>query len=211
MLIPRRGTPLVVSAPSGAGKTTLCHRVVDRMDAIVFSISHTTRAPRPGEVDGVDYHFVSETTFDAMVAAGSFLEWAHVHGRRYGTGRAQAEQHLAAGTDVLFDIDLQGGAQIAKAMNDAVLVFILPPSMEALSERLRNRLTESHEEVEKRLSVAVQEIIEGASYTHFIVNDVLNDAIESLESVVRAERLRHVHRDALLKQVLGRHCPNQIA
>lgn len=204
MIIPRRGTPLVVSAPSGAGKTTLCHRVIQRMSDIVYSVSHTTRPMRGTEVDGRDYHFVQEAQFDQLVEDEAFLEWAHVHGRRYGTTRAQAELHLKAGSDVLFDIDVQGGAQIAAALSDAVLIVILPPSMAVLAERLRNRHTDSAEQIKARLGAASTEILAAASYTHFIVNDNLDEATLALESVVRAERLKHVHKDALLARVLGR-------
>jgi guanylate kinase len=199
----------VVSAPSGAGKTTLCHRVIARMTDIVFSVSHTTRAPRGGEAHGKDYHFVDDAQFTELIDNGAFLEWAHVHGRRYGTARAQAERHLKAGTDVLFDIDVQGGAQIASALEDAVLIFIMPPSMAVLAERLRNRLTDTHEEVHRRLGTAAQEILSAASYTHFIINDNLDEATVALESVVRAERLKHVHKEVMFKQVLGRHGPQE--
>jgi guanylate kinase len=209
VIISRRGTPLVVSAPSGAGKTTLCHRVIARMTDIVFSVSHTTRAPRGGEAHVKDYHFVDDAQFTELIDNGAFLEWAHVHGRRYGTARAQAERHLKAGTDVLFDIDVQGGAQIASALEDAVLIFIMPPSMAVLAERLRNRLTDTHEEVHRRLGTAAQEILSAASYTHFIINDNLDEATVALESVVRAERLKHVHKEVMFKQVLGRHGPQE--
>lgn len=203
MNIPRRGTPLVVSAPSGAGKTTLCHRVVQRLDDIVFSISHTTRPPRGGEVAGIDYHFVTDGEFVDMAAQGDFLEHAHVHGHRYGTGRAAAHAHLAAGRDVLFDIDLQGGAQIARALPDAVLVFIMPPSLHVLAERLRARGTDSEAQIAQRLGAADQEIRAASAYTHYIVNEDLDEATTALESIVRAERLRHTHWPQLQNMVLG--------
>lgn len=202
MILSRRGTPLVVSAPSGAGKTTLCHRAVARLSDLVFSISHTTRPPRGGEAMGRDYHFVDDEAFVAMAARGEFLEHAQVHGRRYGTGRAAACAHLAAGRDVLFDIDLQGGAQIAAALSDAVLVFILPPSLEALAQRLRARGTEGEADVVRRLGAAANEIRAAAAYTHFIINDDLEEATEALESIVRAERLRRADWPLLLDQVL---------
>lgn len=205
MIIARRGTPLVVSAPSGAGKTTLCHRVIQRMSSLVFSVSHTTRPPRGAEIEGKDYHFVSNSEFDALVESGSFLEWAHVYGQRYGTTKAQAERHLRAGTDVLFDIDVQGGGQIAQTLSDAVLILIMPPSMTVLAERLRNRHTDSAEAITRRLGAAAQEMMAAAQYTHFIVNDNLDEATVALESVVRSERLKHVHKDALYKQILGKH------
>jgi guanylate kinase len=203
VIISRRGTPLVISAPSGAGKTTLCHRVIQRMASLVFSVSHTTRAPRGQEVEGKDYHFISDAQFDELVAADAFLEWAHVHGKRYGTTRAQAERHLKAGTDVLFDIDVQGGRQISEAIEDAVLILIMPPSMTVLAERLRNRHTDTAEAINRRLGAAAQEMIAAASYTHFIVNDNLDEATIALESVVRAERLKRVAKAALLKQITG--------
>ena len=194
----RRGVPLVISAPSGCGKTTLCRRLMEELSELEFSVSHTTRAPRGQEVDGVDYHFVRPDAFQSMVEAQEFLEWAEVHAHHYGTGLAQTNQRLNEGIDVLFDIDIQGGHQIAARLDDAVLVFILPPSMGVLEERLRGRGTDSEEQIQKRLDVAAQEIQDATGYTHWIVNDDLDAALEELKAVVVAERVRRRDREALI-------------
>ena len=197
-----RGVPIVVSAPSGAGKTTLCRRVMQRLRNVAFSISHTTRAIRAKERPDVDYHFVDDAGFDALVADKAFVEWAHVHKHRYGTSRAATERLLAAGCDVFFDIDVQGGAQIAKAMPNAALVLVLPPSLEVLGERLRQRHSDSDEQIHARLAVAAQEIRSASFYTHVLINEDLHEATVALESIVRAERLRNVDRQAVLQHVL---------
>jgi guanylate kinase len=199
----RQGVPIVVSAPSGGGKTTLCHRVIDRLPGVEFSVSHTTRPARSGEVHGSDYFFVDNPEFDRLIEKNAFLEWAHVHGRRYGTSRKAAQERLAAGTDVLFDIDVQGGKQIQQRLPNAVLVFVVPPSMEILASRLRKRHSDSEEEIARRLAVAAEEIKQATFYTHWIVNDDLDRAVLDLESIVRAERVRNVNRPALFKKILG--------
>ena len=197
-----RGVPIVVSAPSGAGKTTLCRKVMQRLRNVAFSISHTTRAPRPKERADVDYHFVDDAKFTNLVEAGAFLEWAHVHRYRYGTSRAATERLLSAGCDVFFDVDVQGGAQIAKAMPNAALVLVLPPSLEVLGERLRQRLSDSDEQIQARLAVAAQEIQAASFYTYVLINEDLHEATTALESIVRAERLRNADRQAKLDRVL---------
>ena len=201
--IERQGVPIVVSAPSGGGKTTLCQRVIDRLKGVEFSVSHTTRPSRPGEVHGTDYFFVDNAEFDGLVEKGAFLEWAHVHGRRYGTSRKAAQELLASGTDVLFDIDVQGGKQIQAQLPNAVLAFIVPPSMEVLASRLRRRHSDSDEEIGRRLAVAAEEIRQASFYTHWIVNDDLERAVLDLESIVRAERLRNVNRAALMRKIFN--------
>jgi guanylate kinase len=199
----RRGVPLVVSAPSGAGKTTLCRRVMAMLPGVEFSVSHTTRPLRGSERDGVDYHFVDDARFDRMVAAGEFLEWAHVHARRYGTSRQEAEGRLPRGVDVLFDIDVQGGRQIATALPEAVLVFVLPPDLTTLEQRLRGRGSDSEEQVQRRLRVAREEIDQAVPlYTHWIVNDVLERAVDELRSIIVAERLKRVAPAELVGAVL---------
>src|SRR5262249_9361976 len=148
-----RGLLIVISSPSGAGKTTLCRRLTHDYPHLVFSVSVTTRTPRPGEIDGVDYRFVDAPTFDRMVAAGELAEWAQVHGNRYGTTRAAVNQALENGRDVLFDIDWQGGHKLkAQFPEDAVMIWIQPPSLAALEDRLRRRATDSVEAIEKRLT-----------------------------------------------------------
>jgi guanylate kinase len=189
------GTPgllLVLSAPSGAGKTTLAHRFrADHPDAI-FSVSVTTRAPRGGEREGVDYQFVSPARFTELVAQGAFAEWAEVHGQRYGTLRSTVDEALRAGRIALFDIDVQGGAQIRRAYpRDAVTVFIVPPSAAELERRLRGRSTDSGEVIARRLAAARAEVAKGlAGYEYVIVNDDLDAALALLAAIAAHERAR---------------------
>ncbi len=196
---PIRGVPLVISAPSGGGKTTLCHRLMRDLSSVEFSVSHTTRPCRGAEVDGTDYHFIDETRFQAMIADGAFLEWAEVHGNRYGTAMERVECRLAQGLDVLFDIDVQGGNQIAQRMSDAVLVFIVPPSMAVLEERLRGRKTDSEQQIQTRLEAAAEEIKNALRYTHWIVNDDIDSAYNELKSIVVSERIRRRSRQTLIE------------
>lgn len=175
---------LVVSAPSGAGKTTLCERLRQRRPELVVSISYTTRAPRGQERDGVEYRFVDDARFDRLIADGALLEWAFVHGRRYGTARADVEATIKAGATVLFDIDVQGGRAIHRAFPEAALVFVLPPSIAELERRLRDRLTESAEQIAMRLENAAGEIEEGSEYEFHVVNDDLDRAIEEVEAIL---------------------------
>jgi len=186
------GLLLVLSAPSGAGKTTLARRLMAREPDARFSISATTRAPRGQERDGVDYHFVSRARFEGMVAAGELAEWAEVHGNRYGTLKSTVEQALAAGRIALFDIDVQGGERIQACWpRQAVTVLVLPPSMAELERRLRGRGTDSDEQVARRLAVARAEIARGArSYRYLLVNDVLERAEADLGAIVAHERAR---------------------
>lgn len=199
----RQGVPIVVSAPSGGGKTTLCHKVIERLEGIEFSVSHTTRKPRPQERPDVDYHFVDEPQFEAMCHADGFLEWAHVHGNRYGTSRTEASNRLDKGIDVFFDIDVQGGAQIVQALPQAILVFVVPPSMATLFDRLRRRVTDSEDEIQRRLGAAAAEMRSAHFYTHWIINDDLERAVSELCAIVRAERSRRVDKIALIDKLLG--------
>jgi len=184
-----RGLLLVVSSPSGAGKTTLCHRLIDEFPDIVFSVSYTTRERRRGEEEGVDYHFVDDDTFTRMVDAGEFAEWAEVHGNRYGTTVAAVRQALEGGRHVLFDIDYQGGRQLkAKFENEAVLVFVLPPSLEELEQRLRKRATDAEEVIARRLTKAHEELKQYGLYQFLIVNDELPRAYDRLRAVYLASQ-----------------------
>jgi guanylate kinase len=187
----RRGLMLVVSSPSGAGKTTLCNRLLAASPELVLSISATTRPPRPGETDGREYRFVDRASFDAMVAEGAFLEWADVHEHRYGTPRAPVAQALASGKDVLFDIDWQGAARIAaSASQEAVRVFVLPPSMRDLASRLRGRAQDDEGVIRRRLARAYGEIAHWREYDYVIVNDELDRADGELAAIYKAERLK---------------------
>ena len=187
----RRGLLLIVSSPSGAGKTSLSRRLVADHADLALSISATTRPPRPGEEHGREYFFVSEAEFEAMVARDDFLEWAHVHGHRYGTPRAAVVAALEAGRDVLFDIDWQGAEQIAgKLPGDAVRVFILPPSMHELARRLHARAQDSQKVIAGRLERAYGEIAQWRAYDYVIVNVDYDHAYADLAHIYHAERLK---------------------
>jgi len=184
-----RGDLFVVSAPSGAGKTTLCRRLLSVVQGLKFSVSYTTRPPRPGELDGVDYSFVGEEEFRRMAEAGEFAEWAEVHGNLYGTSRKRIEEALAGGADVLLDIDVQGARQMREHFPGGVYVFVLPPSMGVLGERLGGRKTDPPEAVRRRIERAADEIRDYMRYDYVIVNDVFEDALSELEAIVAARRL----------------------
>lgn len=186
------GLLLILSAPSGAGKTTLAHALLKEEQPSLFSVSYTTRPPRGKEQDGVDYHFVKEAAFREMIARDEFLEWAEVHGNLYGSHRETVAE-ARAGKLVAFDIDVQGGNMIKEKHPDAVSVFILPPSRSELERRLRNRGTDSESVICKRLDVAKQEIDAGTrTYDYIIINNELERALNDLRAVVRAERVRRI-------------------
>jgi len=192
----------IVSAPSGAGKTSLVRAMMERLGKIAFSVSHTTRAMRPGEQDGIDYHFVDVPTFEAEIAAGAFLEYAKVFENYYGTARASVEAQLAAGQDVFLDIDWQGARQIRATWPGVVSIFILPPSRAALEWRLRGRGQDSDEIIAKRMQGAVSESTHYGEYDYLIINDDFPTALDELMAIVRAQRLRqsvqaHRHADLL--------------
>ncbi len=188
---PRRGLLLVISSPSGAGKTSLSRRLILEHPDLSLSISCTTRAPRPGEQDGREYHFVSPEAFDAMVREQAFLEYAHVHEHRYGTPREPVEAALKAGRDILFDIDWQGAMSIAAGMlQDVVRVFILPPSMGELSRRLHARAQDAEDVIERRLGRAAGEIRMWAEYDYVLVNQDLDATYADLVGIYQAERLK---------------------
>lgn len=180
-----RGRLYVVSAPSGAGKTSLTHALIERLATggheARFSVSYTTRQPRPGEVDGVDYHFVTQAVFRDMIAANAFLEHAWVFGRYYATARAETERWLADGCDVVLDIDWQGARQVREHVPDAVLIFIRPPSLNELERRLRARGSEDEDSIARRLDEAEAELSHADEYDHQIVNDRFADALAELE------------------------------
>lgn len=184
------GTLFVVSAPSGAGKTTLVHRLIESDPLLRLSVSYTTRAPRPGEQNGVHYHFVSPAQFRTMVENGAFLEWAEVHGNYYGTARAWVEAELAAGRDVVLEIDWQGARQIKARFPACVTIFILPPSFAELEARLRKRASDSDAVIAKRLANAHEELRHVHEFEYAIINDCLDVATQELIAVVTAERCR---------------------
>jgi guanylate kinase len=186
---------LILSAPSGTGKTTLARRLVLAHPDAIFSVSYTTRAPRGKERDGVDYHFVDEARFARMVAEGAFLEHAEVHGHRYGTPRAVVNEARRRGALAVFDIDVQGGEAIRAQHPEAVRVLILPPSLEELERRLRSRSTDDDATVRRRLEAARREMLRARSYEYWVVNDDLERASGDLEAIVRAERCRAGTRD----------------
>lgn len=194
---------LILSSPSGAGKTTLCNRLRSEFADLRFSVSHTTRKPRPTEVDGREYHFVDTSTFEQMLRAGSFAEWARVHDHLYGTSLKEIDVARATSRGVLFDIDYQGARQIRASLPHAVSVFILPPSLTELERRLRGRGTEDEETTQRRLRNARGEIEHYGFFDYVIVNDDITKAYERLRSIVYAERARRSHHARLCENMLA--------
>jgi guanylate kinase len=186
----KRGSLFVISAPSGAGKTTLCQKLREVVPDVKFSVSYTTRKPRAGEVDGVHYSFVDEDEFRAMIAEGEFVEWAQVHGNFYGTSKRRIEDMVNEGFDVILDIDVQGGRQIKEHFPDSILIFVLPPSMDELKKRLTGRMSDAEDVIKKRLKNAIDEIREYKNYDYVIINDVFDDALEDMVAIIIAERVR---------------------
>lgn len=185
----KEGMLFVVSSPSGAGKTTLSKRLRQRFSELRFSVSYTTRPPRERELSGVDYHFVDEKIFETMVQNQEFVEWAYIFGHRYGTTVSSVRSVLDLGHDVLFDVDYQGAESLLKQFpKESCLVYILPPSLDSLASRLRNRGTESEERIQKRLQKAVEEISHYRSYHYLVVNDKVEKAEEELVSIYEYER-----------------------
>ena len=200
----RAGISFILSAPSGTGKTTIAREVVKRMQGVRISISHTTRPPRGREKDGRDYHFVSQDEFLRMEHEGAFLETASVHDNHYGTHRDEVMPHLAAGTDVILDIDVQGAAIIRKEI-DAVGIFILPPSMEELIRRLRLRDTEGDEVINKRINNAHRELRRAASYDYLVINRKLDRAVSDVISIITAERMKTARNRATIEEFINEH------
>lgn len=182
------GIPFVVAAPSGAGKTTVCHALVAQDPRLVFSVSHTTRPRRSGEREGVDYHFLERDEFQQLVGKGAFLEHAEYSGHLYGTSWEAIREPLARGLDVLLEIEVQGAAQVRERLPEARLVFLLPPSLAELERRLRSRNTDSEQEVARRLEIARREIRQVEHFHYAVVNDAVERAARELLSVIRAER-----------------------
>ncbi len=202
--VARRGAMFVVSSPSGAGKSTLCRKLIAADPHIAMSVSLTTRPPRPSEVDGVDYHFVSKDNFEVLRDSGDLLEWAAVFDNYYGTPRAEIEQRLAGGNDVLFDIDWQGAVQLAaRCPGDVVRIFIMPPSFATLAQRLRDRGQDADQVIAKRLAGAAAEIARWPLYDYVIVNDELEASFRTLQGIVAAERARRDRQPGLTAFVDG--------
>lgn len=199
-----RGQLFVVSAPSGVGKSTIIGKVLEEFTELRFSVSWTTRSPRPGELDGVHYHFRSTEEFLQGIREERFVEWARVHGNHYGTDGRQIEEWLAAGLDVLLDIDVQGARLVRCAHPTARTLFILPPSLEVLSRRLQDRGTESPEQLARRLAAARGEMEEAPWYDAIIINDVLEEAVADFKAVLRASRCERARQSHRLKAFLER-------
>ncbi|MGD2115110.1 MAG: guanylate kinase [Acidobacteriota bacterium] len=201
-----RGELFILSAPSGAGKTTLINSVLEgavgRFGGLAFSVSHTTRKPRRGEVPGEDYHFVSHQVFQGMMANEEFLEWAEVHNNYYGTSNAEVFPRLEAGTDVLMDIDVQGAERVLARHPEANSVFIMPPSFEALKQRLSSRGLDDPQEIARRLAVSIWEIKRYHQYDHVIINDDAERASEALASIILERRCRRERMEDAVQEVL---------
>ena len=197
-----RGSVIVVSAPSGAGKSTAVARVVREMDGLRFSVSHTTRPPRPGERDGVEYHFVDEEAFARLREGGQLLEWAEVHGYHYGTGLAEHERARREGRDLLLDLDVKGAAQVRARIAGAVTVFVLPPSYPDLERRLRGRAQDDEPAIQRRLERAREEARLFPEYDYVLVNDDLEACVESLKAIVRAARCRLAMTEGRAREIL---------
>ncbi len=184
------GIAFVVSGPSGAGKTTLLRMVLERDPGLRFSVSHTTRAPRAGEENGVDYFFVSREEFKKLIEAEAFLEHAEYQGNLYGTSRLAVEEMLVAGVDVVLEVEVKGARQLREQLPDAVSVIVLPPSMEALVKRLRLRASDTEEAIQKRYEIARSEVREASGYSYVIVNSNLDAAVQDMQHIIHVARLR---------------------
>ena len=202
-----RTCPIVLSAPSGAGKTTIARALVEGTEDVVFSVSATTRPARDHEMDGVDYHFLSEQDFQAMIKADEFVEWAEVHGHLYGTSRKAVEEALDDGRFLILDIDVQGALQIRQRVADAVLVFVLPPSADVLVERLRERGTEGEDTVARRIENARGELEQASQFDYIVVNENLDQAIDEVRGIVLAQGRRTdraIDLSNVIRQIQGR-------
>lgn len=186
-----KGNLIIISAPSGTGKTTILKKVMPHLQGLAFSVSHTTRAPRSGEENGKDYHFVSKDAFRTLRDQGGFLEWAEVHGNFYGTSKKEVADQLGQGLDVFLDIDIQGARQVRKAAPDAISIFISPPSWQEQKKRLIGRGTDSAETIELRLANAKEEMADVGLYDYVVMNDDLDTAARMLEAIILAMRAKN--------------------
>jgi guanylate kinase len=184
-----KGILFVVSGPSGAGKTTLYREAASSLPNLKHSVSYTTRRPRPGEVNDRDYTFINRDEFKGMIDRAEFAEWAEIHGKLYGTSKKRLEETMDSGIDAILDIDVQGAEQLKKKYQGGVYIFVLPPSLEVLEERLQKRMVNSKEEIEKRLKVAAKEIKRYREYDYVIVNNILEDALKELSAIIISKRV----------------------
>lgn len=205
-----RGTLFVVSSPSGGGKGTIIEHVLEKVENLSYSVSYTTRAPRSKEVAGREYFFVSRDTFEEMIAAGEFLEWACVHGNFYGTAKNQILEQTAVGADIILELDVQGAAKVRQLLMDSVSVFILPPSYEVLKQRLIARGTDSPQELQVRLRRAPEELREYSNFDYVIINDEVDKAARQLASIIYAERARCMRQEGLVREVISEFNSKQI-
>ena len=192
----------MISAPSGSGKTSLANRALEEIPKLRFSVSHTTRKPRPGERDQVEYFFVSEKEFEEMIGQGTFLEHARVYGNYYGTSRAFVDEQLSVGYDVLLDLDVQGAAQVKKSYPEAILVFVFPPSLEVLKTRLKNRGLDDPSIIDKRLRIAKKEIQRYTDYQYVIINREIEESLVELKSIMQVAGCRLEKRKDLAAQII---------
>ena len=205
-----RGTLFVVSSPSGGGKGTLIRHVLEVVENLRYSVSYTTRAPRPGEVDGREYFFVNREIFEEMAGAGEFLEWACVHGNLYGTAKNQVIEETAAGADIILEVDVQGAASVRQLLMDSVSIFILPPSFEVLRQRLIARGTDSPDELELRLRNAPEELKQYSAFDYVIINDEVDRAMGQLAAIIYAERARCMRQESVVLEVIKKFKRNSI-
>ena len=197
-----KGHLIVISAPSGSGKTSLANRALEEIPKLKFSVSHTTRKPRPGERDQVEYFFVSEKEFEEMIGQGTFLEHARVYGNYYGTSRAFVDEQLSVGYDVLLDLDVQGAAQVKKSYPEAILVFVFPPSLEVLKTRLKNRGLDDPSIIDKRLRIAKKEIQRYTNYQYVIINREIEESLVELKSIIQVSGCRMEKRKDLAAEII---------
>ena len=205
-----RGILFVVSAPSGGGKGTLIQRVLNKVPDLSYSVSFTTRAPRSGEIDGREYFFVTPEKFEQMVAANEFLEWAHVHSKRYGTSRQQVSREISEGRDIILEVDVQGAASVRELITDSVSVFILPPSFEVLRQRLQARGTDSLEELDLRMRNAPRELEHYSAFHYVIINDDADRAAGDLVAIIHAERTRLSRQESQVKKIVNAFTASEI-
>ncbi|MFA5577127.1 MAG: guanylate kinase [Tissierellaceae bacterium] len=199
-----KGFLLIISGPAGTGKGTVCKELLNRNSNIVFSVSATTRQPRIGELDGENYYFIDKEKFESMIGNNEFLEYAYVHTNYYGTPRKFVMDEIEKGEIVLLEIDVQGAMQIKKNYSEAVFIFLLPPTMEELKNRIIKRGTESTEDINRRFENAFKELDFVGNYDYFVVNDIVEDAVLDIESIIRAEKLRVKRQSRIKEKVLAK-------